>query len=105
MTSPTPPRRRWFRFSLRTLFVAVTIFGVWLGVQAKWIRDRRVFLSEHDHAEIYVLEASRIPSAPGALRIFGERGVWAINTSGMSEGEIAAARRLFPEARLEVIPK
>jgi hypothetical protein len=27
----TPPRRRWFRFSLRTLFVVVTLLGIWLG--------------------------------------------------------------------------
>ena len=32
MTSPAHPRRRWFSYSLRTFFVVVTIFGVWLGV-------------------------------------------------------------------------
>ncbi len=41
MTSPAPPRRRWFRFSLRTGFVLLTLFCVWLGVQVKWIRDRK----------------------------------------------------------------
>jgi hypothetical protein len=25
------PKRRWFAYSLRTLFVVVTAFGVWLG--------------------------------------------------------------------------
>jgi hypothetical protein len=30
MTSSAPPRRRWFRFSLRTLFVLVTVLCVWL---------------------------------------------------------------------------
>jgi len=28
----TPPRRRWLRFSLRTLFAVVTVFCVWLGL-------------------------------------------------------------------------
>jgi hypothetical protein len=27
----TAPKRRWFKYSLRTLFVVVTAFGVWLG--------------------------------------------------------------------------
>jgi hypothetical protein len=27
----TAPKRRWFAFSLRTLFVLVTVFGIWLG--------------------------------------------------------------------------
>ena len=35
------PRRNLFRFSLRTLFVLLTLFGVWLGMQVKWVRDRR----------------------------------------------------------------
>jgi hypothetical protein len=25
------PRRRWFQFSLGTLFIGVTLFGLWLG--------------------------------------------------------------------------
>jgi|GEM_PF-6076653 len=27
---PTPPRRRWFQFSLRTLFVVVALVAVWV---------------------------------------------------------------------------
>jgi hypothetical protein len=36
-----PRRCRWFRFSLRTLFLLVTLLGVFLGVQVQWVRDRR----------------------------------------------------------------
>ncbi len=39
-------KRRWFRFSLRTLFVVVTVFGVWLGWEIKYVRDRRRFWIE-----------------------------------------------------------
>lgn len=28
------PRRRWLQFSVRTLIVLVTLFAVWLGLQA-----------------------------------------------------------------------
>jgi hypothetical protein len=37
---PTPPRRRWFQFGLRTLFVVVTVVAVWLGLIVKVVRDR-----------------------------------------------------------------
>ena len=53
MTETKKPRRRWFRFSLRTFFILITIFGVWLGVQAKWVRDRR-------EARVWVLERGYI---------------------------------------------
>lgn len=37
---------RWFRFSLRTLFVVVTIFGVWLGCNLRIVRERKAVISE-----------------------------------------------------------
>jgi hypothetical protein len=43
--SPTP-RRRWFRFGLRTMFVVLTVISVWLGWQACWIQQRRAYLEE-----------------------------------------------------------
>jgi hypothetical protein len=39
------PKGRWFRFSLRTLFVVVTVFGCWMGYEVNWIRQRRALLS------------------------------------------------------------
>jgi hypothetical protein len=33
-TSPPKSRRRWFRFSLRTMMVAVTLLCIWLGITA-----------------------------------------------------------------------
>ena len=51
----TQPRRRWFRFafSLRTLFVVVTIFGVWLGWNHKIVRERKAVLAEIDRIGQY----------------------------------------------------
>src|SRR5205809_451617 len=43
-----PPRRRWLRFTfnLRTMFVAMTIFGVWLGWQLQVVRERKAVIAE-----------------------------------------------------------
>ena len=42
MTTDQPkPRRRWLQFSLRTLFVVVTVFCVWMGLVTKAARDQR----------------------------------------------------------------
>ena len=37
--SPTP-KRRWFRFTLRTLFVVVTVCACWLGWQIHIVHER-----------------------------------------------------------------
>src|SRR4051794_285454 len=39
-------RRRWFSFSLRTLFVVVTVVGVYLGWQLRIVRERKAVLAE-----------------------------------------------------------
>jgi hypothetical protein len=38
---PFAPKRRWFAYSLRTLFVVVTVFGCWLGWNINIVRQRR----------------------------------------------------------------
>ena len=45
--TPTP-KRRWPRFTLRTLFVVVTVFGCWMGYQLNWIRQRHVVLENNE---------------------------------------------------------
>ncbi len=53
------PRRRWTRWSLRGLLLVMTVFGVWLGYEVNWIRERRI-LAE--------LQAERIARLPSPLR-------------------------------------
>ena len=48
MPITTPPRRRWFQFSLRTLFVVVTLLCVTLGVVLHRARARREALQAID---------------------------------------------------------
>ena len=102
------PKRRWFRFSLRTLFVAVTVFGCWLGYYLNWVRQRHALLDEPN------VTASFLPrqlAASLALRLLGERGAksvflhysWLSPTlSESDEAQRNLASRLFPEATIQV---
>src|SRR5437667_201271 len=40
------PNRRWFRYSLRTLFAVVTVFGVWLDRELNIVRQRQKAVAE-----------------------------------------------------------
>ena len=101
-----PLRRRWFVFSLRTLFGGVTVVACWLGYQLNWIRERHEFFKRGAGADcIWSPPSQSIPSAPvtrALLRLFGEPAkdrVWV--TYGMwtaDESNPEAAHRLFPEA-------
>jgi hypothetical protein len=42
----TPPKRRWFRFGLRMMFVAVTLVGCVLGWPLSIVRERKAVLAE-----------------------------------------------------------
>ena len=125
MTPPSAPPRRWFSYSLRTLFVVVTAFCVWLGVQVKWIRDRHEAMGKHIGLEAYIVGVDDRDGihfymqhekcdAPWSIRILGEKGIGTIfigpprgkgppsyvNNSKVREivREKMRLRDLFPEA-------
>jgi hypothetical protein len=96
----TTPRRRWFRFSLRTLFVVVTVLAIglsWVAYQLNWIRERHKALGVDGSDPMAWVE---IPSrrAPWSLRIFGEFGSAVIVPFHSSDR--ARLRSLFPEATI-----
>ena len=112
MSDPVP-KRRWFRFRLRTLFVVVTVLSCWLGYQISWIRQRHVFLaSEHGTANSLGVPAGNGGKqiAPWPLWAFGESGAMGVFIVAKSpsvdaltkydQDRISEARRLFPEASI-----
>jgi hypothetical protein len=103
----TTPRRNGFSFSLRTLFVVLTVLAIplgWLGYQLNWIRRRHdarqsgdLFTSLDDP-----FKDEHYFAAPFTLRMFGEVGVERITlVRGGSQQEIERIRRLFPEAQVK----
>jgi len=100
------PRRRWFRFSLRTFFVVLTIFGIWLGVQVKWIRDRHEFLARQNGRTpprrlLFVCDNGDA-AAPWSIRFLGERGIYGITVADVDHATETRIKGLFPEAWVEV---
>src|SRR5262245_40780517 len=49
------PDRRRFRFSLRTMFVALTVVAVWLGWNVSLVRQRRELLAELQAGECFTI--------------------------------------------------
>jgi len=60
--TPTP-KRRWFRFSLRTLFVVVTVFAVWLGWNVNIVQQRRAARTRSKPHSIGVVEWAHATTA------------------------------------------
>ena len=121
------PRRRWFRYSLRTLFVVLTVFCVWLGVQVKWIRDRRearewieaqggalleeegraVTIEDVGYGSSRTIGMSKVSDparmAPLSIRLFGAKSVLYIylpQSAGASNDKRSELKGLFPESEI-----
>jgi hypothetical protein len=134
MSGSTTSRRRWVQFSLRALFVLVTVCAFWLGVEFKWIRQRHEFLTRQDALatafneamigrEISLVKADILPEStknPAILWLLGEQGLSSLDVLVVVDDrdidlrrplstydDVAQARRLFPEAQIvaAIIPK
>ena len=113
------PSRRRFRFSLRTMFVLLTVCAVWLGWELKFVRERQAWVQANS-ALIRPAEPVAVGSAMGMFaysiatkhyfpfwrRWLGDAPVPSIvfpagDGAGTSREDV---KRLFPEADLwEVI--
>jgi len=103
------PTRRWFRYSLRTLFLLVAVLAAFLAYHLQWIRSRQQRIN--DPGLLFVAEdPSVVVGAPGMLWMFGEpgRALIEVEVQGPSLAELSDAdlqkgrdlRRLFPEAEI-----
>src|SRR5947207_801376 len=100
MMSDAAPRHRWCQFSLRTLFVVVTLWGLWLGYAASWIHQRQTFIRGGGIAGFRPWGDEPGPLAPGGLWMLGEHGyyrIFVVEPDSANEAAlIDSGRRLFP---------
>jgi hypothetical protein len=109
----TKPKRRWFRFSLRTLFVLMTIICVWFGYSFNWIGQRHDYLKSHPNVHVALLPNEPLVAAPAMLWLLGEESQTRlqVESPGFAADpflqvtptpEAAELRSLFPEAWIDV---
>src|SRR6185295_4096295 len=110
-----PRPERWPQVGLKGFFVLVAVLGVWLGVQAKWIRDRHEATKWTTNYGMNRISLSGEAGAPWSIRILGETGhvaVYVFPDSGPEpdpprerafEEIKASLRKLFPEAKVETL--
>lgn len=106
-----PPRfSRWLRlrFSLRTVFIVVTLIAIVIGKQVDWIKRRHSFLAEGRAEPGFTWPSDKHPAAPGLLWLWGEHGhkslwlnFWDSDGESLKQ-EIEIAQHLFPEAEIEI---
>jgi len=109
---------RWFRFSLRSLFVVLTGLCVFLGYQYEWVRRRRAFLADETKQDKSVVREmsvgrQKLPDQPFFFWLFNERRVHTLailvnpksvewkSSYGIIENDNAEYKRakaLFPES-------
>jgi hypothetical protein len=100
MAAMTAPRRRWFRFSLRTMLVVVTVFGCWMGYQVNWIRERHAAFRDRRLQITRIPPPGFAPAAPQLLWLFGESGITGVFLMDpeLTPGDLERLKSLFPEA-------
>ncbi len=91
------PRHRGFRFSLRTLFVVVTLVAVWLEWELRFIRERRTTRQALDAVCAPTLFQHPRQSIPFWRRWLGDEAVDSLCILHGDEETAKKVRRLFPE--------
>lgn len=110
-----PPKHRWSRFGLRTMFVVVTAAAIalgWVVYSFNWIRQRREAIESGEVGMTTVMRVAMpdgtlgydYPEPPWSLRLFGERPVGVDSLSlgaSVTDEEELRIRALFPELPVE----
>lgn len=98
--------RRWFQFSLQSLFLLTTVVALWLAWEMAFVRERQAWVRTHSaivDPEIgsFLTAVAPLPasSIPWWRQILGDGAVTTIlERSEWTADDRAIVARLFPEA-------
>jgi hypothetical protein len=110
--NPAKPRRRWFRFSLRTLFILVTLASLplgWVGWGLGEVRKERAvvaWVEEMGGRVTYGIVAVAVDKSwwvKTTEKWFGEKVLQSINVIDLGETEVSDLSRLAEIKNLETL--
>ena len=114
-------RQLWLRFSLRTLFVVMTVVCCWLGWELSVVRQRQALRKELEgklhfqflDAEDYVKQyppgqlPPKVAHIPLTRTLLGDRAIQSVNYEGWMQGfdeeDVKRLKKVFPEAELREV--
>ena len=104
----TAHKQRWFRFSLRTLFVVMTLAAapmIWLSVQIHTVRTRQNFPNDEDFGTVRKWGGGRWKQLPWIWRQLDAypQGRIQLLDSHWDEKGRARVQSLFPEADVRLV--
>ena len=121
---PAKPPRRWFRFSLRTLLIVITLLACWLGWESSIVRRRQAVMKEFEAKEafrVFTADAwvgryppgAKLPpvaTVPLVRRLLGDKAIQEVSYTawygGFAEADLEKLKQTFPEAEFhEVHPE
>jgi hypothetical protein len=108
---PAVRRRRWFQFSIGSLFVAIALVALLLFTEMRYVRERQrlIKLAEHAHtvSSMSAIDFSPLlkggppPSLPIWRTWLGDEAVLLMQFTGTwPEAEQARIKGYFPEAKI-----
>jgi hypothetical protein len=106
------PNRRWLRYSIRTLLIAITILCVWLGWNYRIVEERKAVMKLIESRGGHIIAGDPFSSPPEyppdvswIRTLLGDEGRYAFDLpESMPDEERARVIQAFPEADVTVLP-
>jgi hypothetical protein len=101
MSEPSVSRRRWFQFSLTSLFMVTALVAVWLAWELAFVHERRQYIKQHPEllTEVPAGALKTKSMIPWWRELLGDEAIKSVSVpTEWPEAEKSHVAKLFPEA-------